>query len=387
MNYLSELEYLSSINQKRVLRTISDRQGKYVIIEGKKLLDFSSNDYLAIAGDRSLREKFLKEVDISAYPFSSSASRLMTGNIQALERLEEFLAKFYIGKEVLVFGSGFQTNVGIIPALIEKNAVIFADKQVHASIIDGIKLSGAKLYRYKHNDMTSLKDFLDKHRNSYKKAWIITESIFSMDGDTADLKQIIEFKEKYNLSVFVDEAHAFGVRGKKGEGVCVELGLSEQVDIIVGTFGKALASVGAFVACDKIIKEYLVNKARSFIFSTALPPINVLWTKWILENVLPSLGERRAGLQNLSCIFREKLKQLGYTVTGDSQIVPVVIGGNKKTMELANKLEKVGVLAFAVRPPTVPQGSSRIRFSLNADLTGADLSKVLEVLIDFAREK
>ena len=382
MDYLSELEYLSSIEQKRSLRAITDRQGKYVTINDKQFLDFSSNDYLGIAGDKSLREEFLQEVDLANYSFSSSASRLMSGNFLLNEQLESIISKLYRGKEVLVFGSGFQANTGIIPALIRKKDVIFADKQVHASIIDGILLSGAKLYRYKHNDMTSLRELLEKHRGGFDKAWIITESIFSMDGDTADLKKIIEYKETYNLSVFVDEAHAFGVRGSQGEGVCVELGLSENVDIIVGTFGKALASVGAFVACDKTTKEYLVNKARSFIFSTALPPINILWTKWLLEKVVPCQVEQRLHLLSLSAYFRDELKRLGYTVMGDSQIVPIIMGDNKTTLELARKLEEVGVLAFAVRPPTVAKGSSRIRFSLNAGIYEADLSEILEVLAE-----
>lgn len=380
MDYLSELEYLSSIKQKRSLRAITDRQGKHVTINDKKLLDFSSNDYLGIAGDKELREKFLKEVDLAEYPFSSSASRLMSGNFLLNEQLESILSKFYQGKEVLVFGSGFQANTGIIPALIGKNDVIFADKQVHASIIDGILLSGAKLYRYIHNDMNSLRELLEKHRSSFENAWIITESIFSMDGDIADIKTIIEYKETYNLSVLVDEAHAFGVRGAQGEGVCVELGLSEKVDVIVGTFGKALASVGAFVACDKTTKEYLINKARSFIFSTALPPINILWTKWLIEKVVPFIGEKRLHLLSLSDYFRNELRSLGYRVMGNSQIVPIIIGDNKTTLELARKLEEVGVLAFAVRPPTVAKGSSRIRFSLNARLEEADFAKVLEVL-------
>ncbi|MEI7941928.1 MAG: aminotransferase class I/II-fold pyridoxal phosphate-dependent enzyme, partial [Candidatus Riflemargulisbacteria bacterium] len=204
MDYLSELEYLSSIEQKRSLRVITDRQGKYVTIKNKQFLDFSSNDYLGIAGDKGLREKFLKEIDLAEYPFSSSASRLMSGNFLLNEQLESILSKFYKGKEVLVFGSGFQANTGIIPALIGKKDVIFADKQVHASIIHGILLSGAKLYRYKHNDMTSLRELLEKHRSSFENAWIITESIFSMDGDIADIKQIIEYKNQYSLSVFVD---------------------------------------------------------------------------------------------------------------------------------------------------------------------------------------
>ena len=380
MDYLLELEYLSSIKQKRSLRANTDRQVKYVTINDKQFLDFSSNDYLGIAGDKALREKFLQEIDLSEYPFSSSASRLMSGNFLLNEQLESILSKLYRGKEVLVFGSGFQANTGIIPALSGKKDVIFADKQVHASIIDGILLSGAKLYRYKHNDMTSLRELLEKHRRAFDKAWIITESIFSMDGDTADLKKIVEYKETYNLSVFVDEAHAFGVRGSQGEVVCVELDVSEKVDIIVGTFGKALASVGAFVACEKTTKEYLVNKARSFIFSTALPPINILWTKWLLENVVPFIGEKRAHLLSLSAYFRNELKSLGYRVMGNSQIVPIIIGDNKTTLELARKLEEVGVLAFAVRPPTVAKGSSRIRFSMNAANTEADLSEILEVL-------
>jgi len=380
MNYQRELEYLSSIEQLRVLRAVSAREGKYVMINNRKLMDLSSNDYLGIAGDSSLRKRFLSEVDIAKYPFSASASRLMSGNNIVLDELELLLAKLYTGKEALVFGSGFQANIGVIPALIDKKAVIFADKQVHASIIDGILLSGAKLYRYKHNDMNSLNGLLAKYRDNFENAWVITESIFSMDGDTADIKTLVAYKNKYKFSLYVDEAHAFGVRGKNGEGVCVELGLAEQVDVMIGTFGKALASVGAFVACDKEMKQYLVNKARSFIFSTALPPINILWTKWLLENLQLLLVEQRTKLQKMSDDFRRKVKALGYEVTGDSHIVSIVIGDNKSTLKLSKQLEEAGFLVFAVRPPTVPMGSSRLRISLNAELDASDISQLVEAL-------
>ncbi len=381
MNYQKELDYLSSIDQKRVLRTTETREGKHITINGKQLVDFSSNDYLGIAGISALRERFMSEVDIARYPFSSSASRLMSGNNIVVEELENLLATMYKGsKEALVFGGGFQANVGVIPALIDKNSVIFADKQVHASIIDGILLSGAKFYRYKHNDMDSLRELLEKHRAGYKDAWLITESIFSMDGDTADLVTIMEYKDKYNLSVFVDEAHAFGVKGENGGGVCVELGIDDKVDVIIGTFGKALASVGAFVACDKVIKEYLINKCRSFIFSTALPPINVLWTKWLLQSSKDILLEKRAKLQKLSCLFRERIAEFGLNVLGNSHIVPMVIGDNIKALELSRNLEEKGYLVFAVRPPTVPKGSARLRFSINAAIEEEDIIRIVDIL-------
>lgn len=380
MKYLAELKYLTSIEQNRCLREIDSRSGCKVRLGDKELIDLSSNDYLSIAGNIALRTKFKKEVDTENYPFSASASRLLSGNFSVHEELESVISRFYVNKDVVVYNSGYQANVGIISALISRKDVVFTDKQIHASIIDGIKLSGAKLWRYKHNDMDSLRVLLDKYRKQYNKAWIITESIFSMDGDIADLKQIIEYKKKYNLSVFVDEAHAFGVRGEKGEGVCVELGIDKQVDLIIGTFGKAIASVGAFVACDKVIKEYLINKSRSFIFSTALPPINILWTKWLLENIIPHLKDKREHLTSIAYFFRKELSKRGLSVLGDSQIVPLIIGENKKALELSKSLEKAGFLAFALRPPTVPQGSSRIRFSLCSDITIENLEQLIFLL-------
>jgi len=201
-----------------------------------------------------------------------------------------------------------------------------------------------------------------------------------MDGDTANINEIIMLKEQFDVSLYVDEAHAFGVRGKNGAGVCVELGIDKDVDIIVGTFGKALASVGAFVACDSVLKEFLINKARSFIFSTAVPPINIAWTKWLIENVVPAKMDNAKILSLLADEFRALLINKGYKVLGDSQIVPLIVGDNDNAVLLSKQLEEAGVIALAVRPPTVPVGSSRLRFSLNAGMDSADIRKIVDAI-------
>jgi 8-amino-7-oxononanoate synthase len=256
--------------------------------------------------------------------------------------------------------------------------MILSDKLNHASIIDGMKLSDADTFRYRHLDFEHLEKLLTDNRANYRRAFIVTESVFSMDGDCVDLRRLIELKEKYDCLLMVDEAHTVGVRGPQGAGLCMELGVLEKVDILLGTFGKAFASTGAYAIVAHEVKDYLINHARPFIFTTGLPPAVLNWSAFALKQVARMDAERekikRMGLR-LRTLVQEKGQ--GTTIAGESQIVPLIVGEDTAAVELAESFQEKGFLVFAIRPPTVPQGTSRLRFSLTAALDETILEQML----------
>lgn len=374
--YQNELDILRENFHHRKIRDVSFKDGKYIFCDGKKLLNLSSNNYLGLADNKFVTKEFLKAGG-AEYSFGSASARLLTGNLPIYKELEKLLANLYKKDAALLFNSGYHANVGINSSLVGKGDVIFSDKLNHASIIDGMRLGGAKFFRYKHSCVDDLEKILERERENFKKALIVTESIFSMDGDCAPLEKLVKLKEKYNCILIVDEAHAFGVWGEKGLGVCEHLNLLNKVDLIVGTFGKAVGSVGAFAVGDGVLIDYLTNKARSFIFSTALAPVNVAFSMWIIENYFSQ-----------SCVERYKMLELGQSLCkklcGEnahfSHIVPVVIGDNRQTCDLCDKLYDNGFFTLPVRPPTVPEGTSRLRLSLTVDIEPKDLEKLTEIL-------
>ena len=364
-----ELDCLHDENQFRVLRELKDSDG---------LLNLSSNDYLGLAAMPELREEFYKNLKDSsagdAYALSSSSSRLLTGNHPAYLELEQALSEMYNNRAALVFNSGYHANIGILPALSTKKDLILCDKLNHASIIDGIRLSDARFKRYPHLDYKTLAKLLEKNSGKYENIFIISESVFSMDGDIADLRKLVELKQKYNATLLIDEAHSVGVFGATGCGLAEGQGVLDEIDIIIGTFGKAFCSTGAYAVMDATLRDYLINKMRPFIFTTALPPVVVNWSRFVLGKTI-NMGERR---KHLFAISAKLHKGLG--TTGDSQIVPLVVGENSTAIAVSKKLREAGILVFAIRPPTVPAGTARLRFSLNATLTEKDIDKILEVL-------
>ena len=276
----------------------------------------------------------------------------------------------------MVFNSGYHANTGILPAVSDAHTLILADKLVHASLIDGIRLSAAKCIRYRHNDLTQLERLLEEHHTVHHRVIIVTESIFSMDGDQADLQKLTELKRKYdNVLLYVDEAHAFGVRGRQGLGCAEEFHCIHDIDFLVGTFGKAAASVGAYIVCKKVIREYLVNRMRTLIFTTGLPPVNIAWTLFIVRR-LADMQERRKHLAHISRTLREALQVQGYTCPSVSHIVPMIIGPSADTVLQAEALQRHGFYALPVRPPTVPEGMSRIRFSLTAEIRKEEIEEL-----------
>ncbi len=362
------LDKLNNNSHYRVIKEFDKKDKKYIYIDEKKLLNLSSNNYLGFADNESISKNFLNNAK-EIYSFGSASARLLTGTLPIYNELEQLISHLFNKEKTLIFNSGYHANVGINSSLADKGDVIFSDKLNHASIIDGMKLSQGKFFRYQHNDMDSLERLIKRERNNFKNAFIVSESVFSMDGDIADIEKLVELKEKYNCILILDEAHAFGVFGSKGLGVCEKLNLIDKVDLIIGTFGKAIGSMGAFVTGNKILIEYLINKARSFIFSTALPPINIAFSKWIIENELPKTYEKR-----------QKMLELGQKLGSQSHIIPVIIGSNKDTVDLCNVLFHNGYFTLPIRPPTVPEGTSRLRLSLTTEIEFNDIEKLIKII-------
>ena len=354
---------------------------KWIIRDGRKMLNLSSNDYLGLSRDMQLRKEFLTWAMEEYLPLSSTSSRLLTGNYPVYTELEEALASAYGKESALVFNSGYHANVGILPALADKETLILADKLVHASLIDGIRLSGATYKRFRHQDYEQAEQILQASVRTYKRIILVTESIFSMDGDIADLHRLVRLKQEYpNVLLYVDEAHAIGVRGKTGLGIAEESGTLPDIDLLVGTFGKALASMGAFVACSRLLHDVLVNRMRPLIFSTALPPLQVAWTSYLFQ-LLPHMEERRKHLQRLSASVAQALQGKGGEISS-SHIIPYIVKDSEDCLRLAEFLQRKGFYCLAIRPPTVPQGTARLRLSITADLDEENIRPLNELLVD-----
>lgn len=374
-----ELQRLTEQSNLRSLPRMT-HDGRDVIVDGQRMLNLSSNDYLGLAADSSLREEFLHTLTPNTFLPTSSSSRLLTGNFTVYEELEAELSRLFGTEAALVFNSGYHANTGILPAVSDAQTLILADKLVHASLIDGIRLSSARCIRYRHNDLPQLERLLKEHHASYRQIIVVTESVFSMDGDEADLAALVRLKRSYdNVLLYVDEAHAFGVRGKQGLGCAEESGTIADIDFLVGTFGKAAASAGAYLVCRKVIREYLVNRMRTLIFTTALPPVNIAWTLFVVRK-LAGMGERREHLAHISRTLREALQARGYNCPSTSHIVPMIIGPSADTRLRADALQRHGFYALPVRPPTVPEGTSRIRFSLTADIQKREIEELIQHL-------
>ena len=367
-DYTKILEDLKKNSHFRSISGFEEKSGKYIYIDGHKLLNLSSNNYLNFADNEELTEEFLRNCG-SKYTFGSASARLLTGTLPVYQELENLISHIFNTEGTLLFNSGYHANVGINSSIAGTGDVIFSDKLNHASIIDGMQLSKGKFFRYRHNDMENLEKLLIRERKNFKNAVIVSESVFSMDGDIADLEKLVELKQKYDCILIIDEAHAFGVFGKTGLGVCEDLDLIRDVDLIMGTFGKAIGSVGAFATGKKVLIDYLVNKARSFIFSTSLPPINIAFSKWIIENKLPYTYEKRMAML-----------KLGQKMGSPSHIIPHIVGENDKTVELSEILFQNGYFTLPIRPPTVPQGTSRLRLSLTADIVEKDLEVLNKII-------
>lgn len=376
--YRKKLEYLQESGRQRKFIPLSGRNGCRIYDHGRCLINMSSNDYLGLAADTSLRLRFYENLGAGVdeeFALGAASSRLLTGDYPLAHDLEEFLALSYGKDKCLLFNSGYHANIGILPALASKNDLICSDKLNHASIHDGLRLAGCSHKRFRHCDYDQLYQILKNNRKLYDKVFIVSESVFSMDGDVADLHQLVRLKEEFDCILYLDEAHGVGLYGKNGLGKAEEFGVVQNVDLLVGTFGKAYGSIGAYLLCHRNIYDYLVNHSRSLIFTTALPPVVLRWNRFAVEKALSLSGERKK-LADLSLLLRNKLQEHGLQTDGETNIVPVLIGPDKLTMDLAEKMRAKGYLILGVRPPTVPEGTSRFRLSLTADMQWEDIKEL-----------
>ena len=383
-------DHLYALEAKGLLRSLVPTQplaGGWIEADGRRHLNLSGNDYLGLGSSPALLRDFhasLAGAGLGAAGLGSGASRLMTGSGAGCQQLEDALAWLYGKESALIFNSGWQLNTGVLAAVVRKGDIVLADRLCHASLIDGVRLTGANLVRYPHLDCGKLEQLLQQLAGFAGTVFIVTESIFSMDGDCADLTALAELRDQYGAVLYVDEAHAVGVRGECGLGLAEEHGVLERIDIFAGTFGKAWAGQGAFVVCSRLLRDFLINTARPFMFTTALPPVSICWLNFLLPKIKAMSAERKA-LAGLAGQLRGRLHQLGLATGGASQIVPVLIGDPAKAQAAAERLRGQGWWIHAVRPPTVPPNTARLRLSLSAALNTAQLDGLAEQIATVLR--
>jgi 8-amino-7-oxononanoate synthase len=358
----------------RQLRLVQNATARGIQIAGRELVNLSSNDYLGLAHHAELIE--VARQALADYGLSACSSRLISGHTQAHAELEQELAEFFEAERALAFNCGYVLNLGVISCLVGDEDVIFSDQLNHASIVDGCRLSRARVRIFPHRDLAALEALVQE--GNYRRRLIVTESLFSMDGDSAPLLALTELAQKYNAWLMIDEAHALGTKGPQGKGLAHQQGVSSaSVQISMGTFGKALGCFGAFLVGKKELIDYLVNSCRPLIYSTALPPVLAAAAKRALK-LLRKADDLRQRLNQNAKFLRQGLVGLGFnTLAGDSHIIPVIIGPPDPTKEAGRILMDHGVYAPAIRPPTVPADTGRIRCSLTASHTEEDLGQVL----------
>jgi len=378
MKYISdELKNIKEAGLYRKLNVVGSAQGTYLKINGREYLSFCSNNYLGLANN-PLVVKAVKDA-VEKYGWGAGASRLVSGNMELHEALEDEISRFK-GKEAsIVFSTGYMANIGAISSLVSKGDLVICDKLNHASIIDGCRLSGADFRVYPHCDIEKLENILRKSAK-YSHKLIVTDTVFSMDGDLAPLPDIVRIASKYKAMVMVDEAHGTGVFGEKGSGVVEHFNLSKKINIVMGTLSKAVGSMGGYVSGEAGLIDFLRNKARSFMYTTALPPAvcaaSIAGIKLIQKD-----HSLRTSLWHNVRYLNVKLKLLNFNViSSESPIIPILIGDAKKAVNVSKFLHKEGILIPAIRPPTVPARSSRLRMTVMSTHTKEDMERLLDVL-------
>lgn len=378
-----ELEKLHEQHLFRELKSVTGAPAEWVEMKGKRLLNLSSNNYLGIASHPMLKTAAIQAVQ--QLGCSATAARLIVGNYELYDQVEKDLAQFKNTEAALMFNSGYSANVGIITALAGRGDIIISDKTNHASIIDGIRLSGAELLLYKHADMADLERCLKK-AEGYRSKLIVTDSVFSMDGDLAPLPKIIELKEKYGAVLMIDEAHGSGIFGENGRGLAEFYGVSDRVEINMGTLGKAFGCSGAYVAGRQVLIDYLRNKARSFIFTTGLPPAVVASVQAAIQ-IVQQENWRRKEVLTKAAWARDELAKAGFNLlNSESQIIPILVGDNATTLEFSSRLFDVNILAMAIRPPTVALNAARLRLTVMATHSNEELAWAVKHLKHIGQE-
>lgn len=375
----AELQEIKRQGLYRQLRHVEGEQGPTISLDGQEVLNLSSNNYLGLANHPAIRAAAKEAID--RYACGSGASRLISGNMTLHLELEESIAKLKGAEAALVFNSGFQANVGLLSTLVGEGDVIFSDALNHASIIDGCRLSRAEALIYPHCDLDRLESDLRKTQKNSKKL-IVTETVFSMDGDIAPVREIADLAARHGAVVMVDEAHATGVFGPNGGGIVEEMGLAGQVLIQMGTLGKALGGFGAYVAGSRNLRDLLINRCRSFIFTTSLPPVVIAMAIAAID-IIKKEPQRRRALRDNSKTLREGLERMGFSLgRSGSQILPLMVGDSAKCMILAERLLQNGVFAQGIRPPSVPPGTSRLRIVPMATHTREQMEQALRAFKD-----
>jgi 8-amino-7-oxononanoate synthase len=374
----AELDHLNDENLIRIRKSITPLPKGKCLLGGQELINMAGNDYLDLSTHPDIiasARKAAKEAGVG-----SRASALVIGRTSWHENLEKKLAEFEKEESALLFPTGYAANLGTITSLVQKNDIIFSDSLNHASLIDGCRLSSAKIQIYPHSDMDFLNEILAKS-GQFDRRWIITDGLFSMDGDLAKLPEICELAEKYNAGVIVDEAHGTGILGANGRGACEELGVEEQVTVRVGTLSKGIGSLGGFVTGSNELCDWLWNRARSQIYSTALSPV-LCAAAFTAIDIIEKEPERRIHLSKLSRYLQSELRKLEYDIPDqiDGPIIPVILHDPLEAVTAADKLKTEGILVAAIRPPTVPQGTSRLRISLSSAHTFSDIDRLIKAL-------
>ncbi len=378
MEYISnELKMIREHGLYRDLNVVGNAQGVYLEIKGITYLSFCSNNYLGFANNSFVISAVKEAVD--KYGWGAGASRLVSGNMTLHETLENKISRFKEKESAIVFPTGYMANIGAISSLVTRGDLVICDKLNHASIIDGCRLSGADFRVYAHCDIKKLENILKKS-SKYSKKLIVTDSVFSMDGDLAPLPDIVSIASRYQAIVMVDEAHGTGVFGKEGRGVVEHFGLNKEIHVVMGTFSKAIGSLGGYVCGDEDLINFLRNKARSFMYTTALPPAvcaaSITGIKLIQEN--PSI--RESLWKNIRYV-KDKLGRLNLNIIkSESPIIPILIGDADKAVGVSKALYEKGILIPAIRPPTVPANSSRLRMTVMSTHTREDLDRLLAAL-------
>jgi len=378
------LHIRESQDLKRQLQVVGRKTARHINVGDQEYINFSGNDYLGLTYNAEIIQAI--QDGVHQYGAGANASRLITGHLDVFELTEQKIAAFKQKEAALIMASGYQANVSVLPALFDykvhkKQPLVFSDKLIHASMHAGCQAAKISQIRFRHNDMIHLQELLEKHADEDAPKFILTETVFSMDGDIAPMNELRALADTHNAFLVVDEAHATGVFGTHGEG------LGHKADLIIGTFGKAFGIFGAYVACTNIMKEYLVNNCGGVIYATALPPAVICGIKKALE-VMPSLNEERANVHMMADLLRNGLNKMGYdTANSQSQIVPMIIGDASAALDMSNVLKSAGFWVSAVREPTVPKGQSRLRFAVNAAHKEMDIHIVLNAIATIKMHK
>lgn len=382
-NIIKKLKVIKKANLYRKLRTFKINNDQTMLVDNIPAICFSSNDYLGLTQHPRLIEASMSGV--KQYGTGAGASRLVTGNQKYHLQLEEQLAQFKNREKALLFGSGYLANVGLLSTLPSQKDLLLNDSLNHASILDGCRLTKAKVVDFPHNDMNWVRDYLQENRNKFDQAYLFTEGVFSMDGDLAPLPDIYKLADQFSITIILDEAHSTGVIGDQGKGIENFYKLNNPNTIIIGTLGKALGSYGAFVCGSKELIDLLINRARTFIFSTALPPSVIISASEAIK-LLSEEPEIYKQLRNNINTLNENINQLGIQVESNSAIFPIVIGDAKLTMQLTEELLSEGLFIQGIRPPTVPNGTSRLRITLSALHTKHQIIKLSEVFYSYLKK-